>query len=227
MADPDIKVEVSFTSTPSEADVWTDISDYVQDDGIVIRRGSNDELEPLVSSSLNLVLDNRLLHFDPENEASPFYPNVRPMKHIRVQALYDGEYLPLFDGYVQSWNPMRAGFGYALTMVSAVDALGAALAQAKFPEQLFIVRNAPFQATTYNALNGSTDLPGDNPTGSYMTNVRFPNSIASMTGGTFKIKIFDKETPDLPYNITIQETIDILEGTGMVEPVPSRMSIVS
>lgn len=217
MAEPEIKVEVSFTATPSEADVWTDISDYVLDDGFRIERGSQDEMEPLVSSSLDMILDNRGLHFDPDNTSSPFYPNVRPMKHIRVGAVIDDEYRPLFDGYVQSWSTSRVSFTYYQTRVRAVDAFGAALAQAEFPEQLFIVNEAYFRDTDYDALTNVGSFGSDNQTGSTMTTVRFPNEIANMTGGTFKIKVFNQETPDLPYDISIREAIEVLED-GLVEP---------
>jgi len=50
--------------------------------------------------------DGRL---SPDNTASPYYPNVLPMRRLRVSALWRGVTYPLFFGFVDTYVPLDNG----------------------------------------------------------------------------------------------------------------------
>lgn len=87
---PDVRVEVAFDSgvqTAAASRTWTDISAYVElDQGITITRGRGDEMATADADQLTLTLDNSDGRFTPERSASPYYPNVKIGRPIRVRA---------------------------------------------------------------------------------------------------------------------------------------------
>lgn len=42
--------------------------------------------------------------FLPDEPASPYYPNVKPLRQVRVSATWSGDTFVLFRGYVDNWN---------------------------------------------------------------------------------------------------------------------------
>lgn len=128
MALAELKVAVAFgidpLAVPAPAD-WTDISAYVR--GASIRRGRQHELARTEAGTATIRLRNTDRRFDPTNTASPYAPNVIPMRRVRVQALHQGTTYDLFQGYIEDWGlrfPPRAikDTGDAEAVVSAVDA---------------------------------------------------------------------------------------------------------
>lgn len=82
-------LQVAFGSTPdSTSPVWTDVSAYLRDPGIAAKRGRQQELGRFTAGTLDASLDNRAQAFDPNNGASPFSPNVVPMKQVRLSIEY-------------------------------------------------------------------------------------------------------------------------------------------
>lgn len=104
---PDVVVEIAFTTGPNDpAPSWTDVSAYIEaDSAIHISRGRSDEVDSVQPSKCNLVLDNRDGRFTPENTASPYYPNVKKGRRIRVRAMWPlaGSYADRFNGYIDAW----------------------------------------------------------------------------------------------------------------------------
>lgn len=105
---PDTRVEIAFDSkwsTPAAERTWTDVSDFVElQDEIGITHGRGDEFAKANPNVLNLVLDNRDGRFSPNREWSPYYPNVKIGRPIRVTMLYEGEpESHRFTGYVDEW----------------------------------------------------------------------------------------------------------------------------
>lgn len=92
---PDLKVEVAFQNSPftsldDPSLVWTDISSYVElAGGISIQRRRATELDEPSPGTLSLSLDNSQGHFTRLNTGSPFYPNVKANRLIRVRAFWD------------------------------------------------------------------------------------------------------------------------------------------
>ena len=89
---PDLKVEVAFNAgvrTAKASRTWTDVSDYVElDDGITATGGRADERGECDANTVALTVDNSDGRFTPERTSSPYYPNVKIGRPIRVTATY-------------------------------------------------------------------------------------------------------------------------------------------
>lgn len=125
MASPAFKVEVAFSTDPlGVPGAWTDISKYVREGSG--RRGRTHELGQSQSGELTLRLTNTDRRFEPGFAAGAYYPNVVPMKQIRVTATHNAVTYPVFYGYVEDWKqtwPGRpiTGLGDAECILHAAD----------------------------------------------------------------------------------------------------------
>jgi hypothetical protein len=106
--------------TALASNTWTDITAYVI--SLATRRGRGDALGRIEAGTAQLVLDNSDRRFDPTFAASPYAPNVVPMKKIRISAIYAGTTHRLFVGYVEAWPPDWPGGLDATTTIGCVDA---------------------------------------------------------------------------------------------------------
>lgn len=124
MAFPTILIQIAFADSPLTAlasNTWTDVTAYVQ--SFSTRRGRSDTLGRIEAGTAQLVLDNTDRRFDPTFAASPYSPNVVPMKKIRISATYSAVTYRLYVGYIESWPPdWSAGGLDATTTISCVDA---------------------------------------------------------------------------------------------------------
>lgn len=132
---PDVRVEIAFDSgvaTPAASRTWTDVSDYLElQQEINITRGRQDERSTVEPSSLSLTLDNRDGRFTPGNASSPYYPNVKLGRPIRVAVnlLANGNFETDVSGWsggnaalAQVTSPTYAGSGaMRLTRIGAGD----------------------------------------------------------------------------------------------------------
>lgn len=104
---PDVVVEIAFTTGPNDpAPVWVDVSAYVEADTITkITRGRSDELTTVQPGRLTITLDNRDGRFTPQNTASPYYPNVKKGRRIRVRRMRPlaTSYVDRISGYIDEW----------------------------------------------------------------------------------------------------------------------------
>lgn len=82
----DVRVECAFSTAPDDlAPAFVDISDYVAvQPGISITRGRMDEYAVVQPGTCRLSLDNTLGYFTAGYTGSPWYPNVKIRKKIRV-----------------------------------------------------------------------------------------------------------------------------------------------
>lgn len=64
----------------------SDITDFVR--GLSTQRGAQRELQRVEAGTATLVLDNRDGRFTPFKVSSPYYPNVLPMRRIRINAQF-------------------------------------------------------------------------------------------------------------------------------------------
>src|SRR6266508_1738173 len=101
--------EVAFASQPlATTPIWTDVSSRLISVSAVTGRQS--ELDDWQATSAEVVLDNSDRALDPLNTGSAYYPNVKPRRRIRLQAV-SGSTFHVFtgftDGYIQSYRPPR------------------------------------------------------------------------------------------------------------------------
>lgn len=123
-----LKVEVAFNAgyaTAAGSRTWTDITSYVElADGIDIEIGRRDEFTDADANTLSLTLDNSDGRFTPERSSSPYYPNVKLYRPIRVTAtLPDASTSVRFLGFVTQWpfSWPNGSSGYSTTTLTAVS----------------------------------------------------------------------------------------------------------
>jgi len=137
MAFPTVTVEVALTTDPGATPTWTDISAYLED-SIATWRGRSQETDQYRTGTLELSLQNEDRRFDPTNTAGPYYPNVLPMRKIRVRATYSATTYDLFTGYVDGWDQGYEHPGVAHCTVRASDMMKV-LAQIDMPTSAYMV----------------------------------------------------------------------------------------
>lgn len=108
MTRPEVKVEIAFNAgyaTPAASRTWTDVTSYVlQVSGVGVEHGRRDEYSVAEFNSLSLVLNNADGRFTPGLASSPYYPNVKLGRPIRVTSTPSGQAASVrFVGYVDSW----------------------------------------------------------------------------------------------------------------------------
>lgn len=139
---PDVTVEVAFASAPgAEVPTWTDVSaDWMS---IEVNRGRGQELDHYQAGTCSVVLKDTARKYDPSNAASPYFPNVQPMKRLRVRAVWDAVTYDVFHGFVESYDHEYDGppNGMATCTVRAVDGF-AVLAAAELPASVYALEVA-------------------------------------------------------------------------------------
>lgn len=198
MAWPTIAIEISWADPPLTANAsttWTDITASVI--SFSTRRGRSSALDRIEAGTATLVLDNADRRFDPTFATSPYYPNVKPMRKIRIMAIYSATLYYLFSGYVESWPPDWPGGLDATTTIRCVDA---------------------FKYFALKKLNGaySNEFVGDS-IDTWLTNIDWPggadreiyNAASQVQAGTFV------NTPALTH---FQNAADVESGIFFMGP---------
>jgi hypothetical protein len=94
MARPIYVLEAAFASSPDDpidSQVWEDISRYLDvQAGVRITHGKTDELGDVQPSTLSATLKNSDGIFTPNRTASPYYPNVKVGKYVRLSVMWPG-----------------------------------------------------------------------------------------------------------------------------------------
>lgn len=139
MSFPTITVEVAWATAPFAATpTWTDVSTYAR--GFTSRRGRSNNLSRVDAGSLQLVLDDADLRFDPFNTGGAYYPNVKPSKKVRVSCVYNATTYYLWAGYVEVLPPDWRKPGYTEVNMSCRDAFSllalSSLPAASYPSEL-------------------------------------------------------------------------------------------
>jgi hypothetical protein len=104
----DIKVEVAFNAgyrTPAASRIWTDITAYVDaDSALAIAYGRADEVSVAdANRATGITLDNKDGRFTFGKTSSPYYPNVKIGRPIRITATAGATTSVRFTGYVDEW----------------------------------------------------------------------------------------------------------------------------
>jgi hypothetical protein len=114
------KVEVAFNSNPTaEYPVWVDVTSRMM--GFALRRGRQKELDRIDAGTMTVRFRNEDRRFDPTHTSSPYYPNVLPMRRLRVSARRNGVTYRVFSGFVESWPQTWEGPTAGFSEVSVTD----------------------------------------------------------------------------------------------------------
>lgn len=114
-------VEIAFASDPlAVSPTWVDVSDRVRDIPLIFR-GRTDEYGDFAPGSCTIVMDNSDRRFDPDYAAGPYYPNVTPMKRIRVAWAFAAASGVTFTGFVLGWPQQEVNPSDGFVTVTAVD----------------------------------------------------------------------------------------------------------
>lgn len=139
---PSIEVAIAFASAPGdEVPTWVDVSADLR--LAEITRGRNQELDRYQAGTCAVTLLDTARKYDPTNTAGPYYPNLKPMKRLRVRATWAGVTYPLFAGFIDSIDHEYAGppSGYAQATIRATDGF-AVLEAADLPSSAYALEVA-------------------------------------------------------------------------------------
>jgi hypothetical protein len=116
-----ILVDVAFSTDPgSTPGTWTDLSSRRRGT-LDIRYGRRTETAQIPAGTCQVTFDNRDFVLDPHSTTSPHYPNIIPMRQIRVRAVHNLVTYPLFYGFIEGWTPLRPSPSDHMVEVRAVD----------------------------------------------------------------------------------------------------------
>ena len=98
---PTYSVEIAFLTAPgSLTPSWQDVTAWVSEWDF--ERGRGHELDRFETGTARVRLDNRDRRFEPLYAAGPYYPNVMPLRRIRIRAVWTSVTYTLWSGYVQT-----------------------------------------------------------------------------------------------------------------------------
>lgn len=173
MTAPETVVEIAFNAgynTPAASRTWTNVSAYVElHDGIGIGFGRQDEINLADANSLTFTLDNTDGRFTAGLATSPYYPNVKIGRPIRVTSTPAGQPASVrFLGYIEEWPVEWASSeAYARTPASASSRLSRLGRATTLPPLFAAHRTAnpgDFPVSTYFLLTENGLPVGDDAT---------------------------------------------------------------
>lgn len=121
MAYPSFQVYAAFGSKPTDAtfNYTTNVSSHVRQ--VHYQRGRQHERNRIEAGTSDIVLNDKLRYFDPDNTYGPYYPNVVPMVPIQARAVLSGQTYTVLSHFVERWPRKRQGRTYAERAITAVD----------------------------------------------------------------------------------------------------------
>ncbi|MFM1965714.1 MAG: hypothetical protein RL134_1439, partial [Actinomycetota bacterium] len=136
---PDLTVEIAFTSTPFDTTpTWVDVTEWVLDEpGVQIGGGKNDELDNASAGTCTFVLDNSTGRFSPFNASSPYVGYLIPRRQVRVTATWSAVDYVMFTGFLTGFPQDYTEGGIdAIVPITAYDAL-AVVNEMEMPDFLY------------------------------------------------------------------------------------------
>jgi hypothetical protein len=100
-----------------------DVSNQV--DGLTTRRGRNAEADQFQTGTCTLRLVDQNGDFNPQNNASPYFGFLDPMRKLQITATFQGVTYPIFSGFItgyQTITPQESNDNVTYTTITAVDA---------------------------------------------------------------------------------------------------------
>src|SRR6266542_849575 len=122
---PVLAVEIDWTSNPlAVPSNWTDVTSRVR--GFSFDYGRQRELDRTEVGSGTILFKNLDRALDPSHTGSPYYPNVVPMRHVRIRVTRRGQTYDIARGFIrsfpQSW-PGKLGAEVAVEFEDAFSVL--------------------------------------------------------------------------------------------------------
>jgi hypothetical protein len=119
---PTIKILMALGNKPTDASFTfsTDITSDVRH--LHYTRGRNMTLNVVEAGTGDMTINDSSRRYDPNNSASPYYPNIVPMKPMQVQATMPDTtlYIPMTQ-FVERWPRKRTGPHYAERQITTID----------------------------------------------------------------------------------------------------------
>ncbi len=101
-------------------DLFYDVTDRVK--SYSISRGLSRELDRFVAGGASITFTNQDRAFDPFYESSPYYPDVKPRRNVKISTIVAGSTAVQFTGLVEDWDVKYDVGGLADADASCVDA---------------------------------------------------------------------------------------------------------
>lgn len=107
---PTVKIECAFPSKPTDTyQRWQDLTGYVIEWGY--ERVRQHELDRFETSRFAAKVENAGGEFYRDNADSPFYPNVKATKRLRVRVCWNGVRYHRWAGFSDDWAPRSSHAG--------------------------------------------------------------------------------------------------------------------
>lgn len=119
-AAPAVALEVSLNTDPGATPVWLNISEWLEDH--TVNRGRGQESEKFRAGTAEIILANEDRRFDPTHAGGPHYPNLLPMRRVRLRSTYEAVTYDVFTGYADGWEQQYRHPGVAFCRLTATDA---------------------------------------------------------------------------------------------------------
>lgn len=119
IVNPTPLIEIAFTTDPGAAPVWVDVTQYVF--SLTTHRGRATELDRFDAGTVTVELNNNDRRFDPTNTAGPYYPNLLPMRRIRVSAVWNAVTYRAITAFIDAWPVKYPGPRESTVSVAATD----------------------------------------------------------------------------------------------------------
>ncbi|MGH7206832.1 MAG: hypothetical protein ACREI2_11555 [Nitrospiraceae bacterium] len=124
---------------PLTTPTWAaDITSYVR--AWNSSRGTQRELQRVEAGQASITLDNLSGRFTPQNTLSVYYPNLLPMRRIRIRAAWNAVIYPIFQGFAEEWPASFPEVGddqiVTVPLVDGFKVLSLAQVSGAFSQQL-------------------------------------------------------------------------------------------
>lgn len=208
MTFPTLIIEVAFATDPFAASqTWTNVTAYAE--AFSTRSGRRTEFDKFAAGSARVLLDNADRRYDPTHTTGPHYPNVVPMRRVRIRATHASITYPIFHGFVEDWPQSYAMNGRVEPVdLSATDVLGI-LAGIEIPQPYIELDDADTAILDTGRLAGPTDVVAERSgarLGRMLDRISWPAADRDLDTGVTTLPADQPHGSPLSYGQIVEET---------------------